>query len=34
MTGTDREVFAPLDAKANFFVVDQGVITPEQSTMC
>jgi len=34
MTGTDREVFAPLDAKANFFVVDQGVITPEQATIC
>jgi len=29
MTGTDRAVFAPLDGKANFFVVDQGVISPE-----
>jgi len=34
MTGTDRGVFAPLDDKANFFVVDQGVITPEQPGMC
>jgi DNA replication and repair protein RecF len=34
MTGTDRNVFAPLDTKANFFVVDQGVITPEQPGMC
>jgi len=30
MTGTDREVFAPLERRANFFVVDQGMITPEQ----
>jgi len=30
MTGTDRAVFAPLDDKANFFVVDHGVISPEQ----
>ena len=29
MTGTDRSVFAPLDGKANFFVVDQGAIAPE-----
>ncbi len=29
MTGTDRTVFAPMDGKANFFVVDQGVISPE-----
>lgn len=34
MTGTDREVFAPLDGRANFFVVDQGLITPEQPGMC
>ena len=34
MTGTDRDVFAPLDGKANFFVVEQGVITPEQTWMC
>ena len=34
MTGTDRDVFAPLDGKANFFVVEQGVITPEQPWMC
>jgi len=29
MTGTDRGVFTPLDGKANFFVVDHGVIAPE-----
>ena len=34
MTGTDRAVFAPLDGKANFFVVDQGVIAPEDQGIC
>lgn len=34
MTGTDRAVFAPLDGKANFFVVDEGVISPEQRRIC
>lgn len=29
MTGTDRAVFAPLDGKAKFFVVDQGAVTAE-----
>lgn len=34
MTGTDRTVFAPLDGKANFFVVDQGAIAPETERIC
>ncbi len=34
MTGTDRAVFAPLDGKAKFFMVDQGVITAEDGRAC
>ncbi len=34
MTGTDRAVFAPLDGRAKFFVVDQGVITAEDARIC
>jgi len=34
MTGADRAVFAPLDGKAKFFVVDQGVITAEDGRIC
>jgi len=34
MTGTDRTVFAPLDGKAKFFLVDQGTVTAEHGGIC